>query len=83
MLATKRASLEADLAAARTRYLARTGEPSVRQAMQVMQAVQSADLAAATARLESQRAAKLLAMHTAEITESDLVRRPIAPPSTA
>ena len=80
MLATKRASLEADLAAARTRYLARTGEPSVKQAMQVMQAVQSADLAAATARLESQRAAKLLAMHTAEITESDLVRRPIVSP---
>ena len=80
MLATKRASLEADLAAARTRYLARNGEASVKQAMQIMQAVQSADLTAATARLESQRAAKLLAMHTAEITESDLVRRPIVSP---
>jgi multidrug efflux pump subunit AcrA (membrane-fusion protein) len=80
MLATKRASLEADLTAARTRYLARNAEPSVRQAMQVMQAVQTADLAAATARLESQRAAKLLAMHTAEISESDLVRRPIVSP---
>ena len=45
-----------------------------------MQAVETADLGAATARLESQRAQKLLAMHTAEITESDLVRRPIVSP---
>ena len=80
MLAAKRASLQADLTAARTRYLAKNAEPSVKQAMQVMQAVESADLAAATARLESQRAQKLLAMHTAEIAESDLVRRPIVSP---
>ena len=80
MLAAKRASLQADLTAARTRYLAKNAEPSVKQAMQVMQAVETADLGAATARLESQRAQKLLAMHTAEIAESDLVRRPIVSP---
>jgi multidrug efflux pump subunit AcrA (membrane-fusion protein) len=80
MLAAKRASLEADLTAARTRHLARTAEPSVQQAMQVMQAVEAGDLAASTARLEHQRAQKLLAMHTAQINETDLVHRPIVSP---
>ena len=80
MLAAKRDSLEAELIAARVHHLKQSGEASVQQALQVMGAVETADLGAATSRLQLQRAQKLLAMHTAEITESDLVRRPIVSP---
>ena len=58
MLASKRESLEAELIAARTRHLARNGSRPVQQAMQVMQTVESAELAASTARLAQQRAEK-------------------------
>ncbi len=80
MLAAKRDSLEAELIAARVHHLKQSGEASVQQALQVMGSVDTADLGAATSRLQLQRAQKLLAMHTAEITESDLVRRPIVSP---
>jgi multidrug efflux pump subunit AcrA (membrane-fusion protein) len=80
MLTAKRDSLEAELTAARLHHLKRSGDPPVQQALEVMRSVESADLAAATSRLEFQRAQKLLAMHMAEITESELVRRPIVAP---
>jgi len=80
MLETKRASLDAELKAARLHYLYTSAEALIRQAMDITQEVQAADMAAVAARLEHERAAKLLAMHDAQITESELVRRPLTSP---
>ena len=80
MLETKRASLDADLKAARLHRLHETADASIQQAMDITQEVQAADTAAVAARLEAERAAKLLAMHDAQITESELVRRPLTAP---
>jgi multidrug resistance efflux pump len=80
MLAARRASLEAELTAARTHYLAAHGDAPVQQAMQVMHAAESADLAAVTAAKDYDRAQKLLAMHSAQISQSSPVRRPVVSP---
>lgn len=80
MLAAKRASLEAELTAVRTRYLATHADAPVQQAMTVMHATESADLAAVTAVKDFERARKLLAMHSAEISQSAPVRRPVVSP---
>lgn len=80
MLEAKRTSLDTELRALRLRHLRETGDPSVRQMMNVTQAVEAAELEAAMARLEHERAATLLAMHDAEITQRELVRKPLASP---
>jgi multidrug efflux pump subunit AcrA (membrane-fusion protein) len=80
MLAARRASLEAELTAARTHYLAGHADAPVQQAMQVMHAAETADLAAVTAAKDYDRAQKLLAMHSAEIAQSAPVRRPVLAP---
>lgn len=80
VLETRREMLAAELNATRLRYLHETSDPAVKQTMAVMQAVPAAEMAAATARLEQERAEKLLAMHDAQITKGDLVRRPITAP---
>lgn len=80
MLAARRASLDTELRAARLRHLRETADASVRQMMDVTHAVEAAELEAATAKLEHERAARLLAMHDAEITQRELVRRPVVSP---
>lgn len=80
MLAARRISLETELRAARLRHLRKTGDASVRQMMDVTRAVETAELEAVTASVEHTRAARLLAMHDAEITQGELVRKPIVSP---
>ena len=80
MLDSKRVSLDTAMKAVRLHHLEKTGDASVRQAMSVTQEVQAADTTAIAARLEHQQAVKLLAMHDAQIAESELVRRPLVSP---
>jgi multidrug efflux pump subunit AcrA (membrane-fusion protein) len=73
MLETKRKMLENELLAFRVRGMVATGALPP-------WAAQQAETAATEAKLELQRASKLLAMHDAQITQSQLVKRPLQAP---
>lgn len=79
-LESRRASLDAELNATRLRRLQDTGDAAVRQMMAITQAVPQAEGVLAEARLKQQHAEKALAMHDAQITKGNLVRRPITSP---
>jgi multidrug resistance efflux pump len=73
MFETKRQMYERDLLAVRLRQMMQAGTVPA-------WAVQSAESAATQMHLEFARAQKLLLMHDAQITEKDLVKRPLQAP---
>lgn len=79
-LASRRATFDLELKVARLRHALDTGDAAVRQMMTLTQTVPQAETELAEARLRQQQAEKALALHDAQITKGNLVRRPLTAP---
>lgn len=79
-LATRRATFDLELKVSRLRRAQETGDAAVRQMMGLTQTVAEAEADLAVARMKQQQAEKALAAHDAQITSTNLVRRPVKSP---